>query len=296
MSTLEIWYVLDGISEACSMKFYFYIWNLAWINIWRIEETTKYCEKLGDLLLLLLLFVYSHFMGSWAALRWFCMRIWIFTVLTVSYLQLQTFLKFFLCIYTYSTSLLCVAFVNFSEVLSSVCYSTCFHTVSLYPFVFRTLPSCLLLLTNRRSPDVLLAHCLAGSALSTPYHRRFTNLFITIFFILLSILCFVLFWIGIFVFTNTVHTKVAKTAKGELRFCFFVILLFLLPHLVSIRNEDLQTIPDRIHSNKRPWYVGYYHTWWSYISTRLWLQADNHQTVVWCNLLPVLICWTSTRG
>ena len=44
MSTLEIRDVLDGISETCSMKVYFYIWTLTWINIWRIEETTKYCE------------------------------------------------------------------------------------------------------------------------------------------------------------------------------------------------------------------------------------------------------------
>ena len=44
MSTLDIREVLDGISEACSMIVYFYIWNLTWINIGRIEETTKYCE------------------------------------------------------------------------------------------------------------------------------------------------------------------------------------------------------------------------------------------------------------
>ena len=37
------------------------------------------------------------------------------------------------------------------------------------------------------------------------------------------------------------RTVVAKTAKSELRFCLFVILLFLLPQLVSIRKEDLQT-------------------------------------------------------
>ena len=37
------------------------------------------------------------------------------------------------------------------------------------------------------------------------------------------------------------RTKVAKNAKSELRFCLFVILLFLLPQLVSIRKEDLQT-------------------------------------------------------
>ena len=43
--------------------------------------------KLGYLLLLLLLFIYWRFMRSCAMLRWFCMQIWIFTVLTVSYLQ-----------------------------------------------------------------------------------------------------------------------------------------------------------------------------------------------------------------
>ena len=36
-------------------------------------------------------------------------------------------------------------------------------------------------------------------------------------------------------------TKVAKTAKSELCFCLFVILLFLLRQLVSIRNKGLQT-------------------------------------------------------
>ena len=72
------------------------------------------------------------------------------------------------------------------------------------------------------------------------------------FFYLLFILCFVLFYIGIFTLTNTVRTKVAKTAKSELRFCLFVILLLLLPQWVSIRNEDLQINPDCINCNKRP--------------------------------------------
>ena len=44
MSTVDIRDVLVGISEACSIIVYLYIWNLTWINIWRIEETTKYCE------------------------------------------------------------------------------------------------------------------------------------------------------------------------------------------------------------------------------------------------------------
>ena len=58
MSTLDIRDVLDGISQARSMKVYLYIWNFTRISICGIEETTKHWEKLGDLLLLLLLFTY----------------------------------------------------------------------------------------------------------------------------------------------------------------------------------------------------------------------------------------------
>ena len=49
ISTLDLWDVLDGISEGCSMIVYFYIWNLSWVNIFGIEETTKYCEKIGGI-------------------------------------------------------------------------------------------------------------------------------------------------------------------------------------------------------------------------------------------------------
>ena len=78
-----------------------------------------------------------------------------------------------------------------------------------------------------------------GGTLPTPYHRSFKKLFITIFLIYYSF-C-VLFLIGIFILTNTVRTQVAKTAKSQLHFYLFVILLFLLLQLVSIRSEDLQT-------------------------------------------------------
>ena len=99
MSTLDTRDELDRISEACSMIVYFYIWNLTWINIWRIKETTKYCEKLGDLLLLLLLFIYWRSVGSSAALRWFCTQIWIFTVLFhTGYSQ---FVLMYFCVYIY---------------------------------------------------------------------------------------------------------------------------------------------------------------------------------------------------
>ena len=88
MSTLEIRDVLDGISKACSMIVYFYIWNLTWINIWRIEETTKYCEWNWG--------IYYHcyyylFIGAlWDPALCcddFIREVWLFPVLTVSYLQ-----------------------------------------------------------------------------------------------------------------------------------------------------------------------------------------------------------------
>ena len=69
------------------------------------------------------------------------------------------------------------------------------------------------------------------------------------------------------------RTKFVRTARSELRFCLFVILLLLLLQLVSIRNEDLQTNPNL---------------------TRLWLQAGNHHSIVWWNPLSVLIQQTFT--
>ena len=43
-----------------------------------------------------------------------------------------------MCIYTYSTSLLYAAFIKFSEVLSCVCYSACFNTITLYALFSET--------------------------------------------------------------------------------------------------------------------------------------------------------------
>ena len=42
------------------------------------------------------------------------------------------YIYIYIYIYIYSTSLLYAAFISFSEVLSCVCYSACFHTISLY--------------------------------------------------------------------------------------------------------------------------------------------------------------------
>ena len=174
MSTLHIRDVLDGTSKECSMILYFYIWNLTWINISRIEETTKYCQVLGDLLLLLLSFIYWCFMGSRAALRWFCTRICIFTVL------FRTYYSHFVLMYI--LSLCCMPhLINFSEVPSCVCSSACFHTITLDAFAFRALSSLLLLLTNRWPAGFLPAHSLVRDTLPKPYHRSFNNLFITIF-------------------------------------------------------------------------------------------------------------------
>ena len=122
----------------------------------------------------------------------------------------------------------------------------------------------------QKTPGLLPTHSLEGSTLPTPFHRSFSNIFITVFlFIIYFVFCFILNRI-FFNWTNTVRTKVAKTAKSELRFCLFVILLFLLLPLVSIRNKDLQKQnPDHINYNKRPWYASYYPTWWNYIDSGL---------------------------
>ena len=65
----------------------------------------------------------------------------------------------------------------------------------------------------------------------------------------LYLFCFILNIV--FIWTNTVRTEVAKTVKSEFScvFCLFVILLFLLPQLVSIRNEALQ--PRQIRQHRR---------------------------------------------
>ena len=51
---------------------------------------------------------------------------------TIASLFWCIFVYIYIYIYIYSTSLLYAAFISFSEVLSCVCYSACFHTISLY--------------------------------------------------------------------------------------------------------------------------------------------------------------------
>ena len=95
------WWDFRGVLDDSLFLYLEFNMNKYWKN-WGNYEVLR--MKLGDLLLLLLLFLYWCFMGSCAALQWFCMRIWIVTVLTVSYLQ-------FVYIYIYSTSLFYAALI-----------------------------------------------------------------------------------------------------------------------------------------------------------------------------------------
>ena len=151
-------------------------------------------------------------MGSWTALQWFCTRIWIFTVLFHAYYS-QFVLMFFVHVYMFYLFAVC-RIIDFSEVLSCVCYSACFHTISLYAFVFRTLPSLLLVLTGRRpkSRDSLAVgfHIIEVLTTCLLQFLKFNIHFVFLFRFKL---------ISFFILTNTVCTKVAKTAKSELRFC-----------------------------------------------------------------------------
>ena len=115
-------------------------------------------------------FCIDHFIPTVASLFW-CVFVYMYT--------------FYLFLYA--------AFINYSEVHFCVCYSACFHTISFYAFVFRTLPSLLLLLVNRRPPWSAAYPLSGGGTLPMPYHRSFNNLFITIFFIYYSFCIFVLF-------------------------------------------------------------------------------------------------------
>ena len=128
----------------------------------------------------------------------------------------------------------------------------------------------------QKTPPGLLLVLVWQGACSPRHTIKVLTTYLLQFFYLLFLLYFVLFYIGSFYFNQ--YSAHEVTAKSKLRFCLFVILLFLLPQLVSIRNEELQTNPDHIN----------------YINTRLWLQADNHHTIIWCNPLSVLICQTST--
>ena len=143
MSTLEIRDVLDGISKACSMIVYFYIWTLTWINIWRIEETTKYCENLRDLLLLLLLFIYWHLWDP--ALR--CddfMRKFGFFLYWPFHTYSSQFVLICFCVYIHILPLCCVPhlliFLRYSLVLVILPVSTlllfmpCFQNLA-FPFL-----------------------------------------------------------------------------------------------------------------------------------------------------------------
>ena len=116
ISILEIQDVLNRISETCSMKVYFYIWNLTWIAIWRIEITIKYCEwNFGDLLL--------PFFYLW---KLPCAAMFLFAILEFccierfAYALPSLVFNIFLCLYMYPSVIVSHSF--FSVLLSWNCY------------------------------------------------------------------------------------------------------------------------------------------------------------------------------
>ena len=119
MSTLQFRDVFDGISKACSMIAYFYIWNLTWINIRRIEETTKYCESnWGDLLFIVTIFFYlwklpCAAMFLFAILEFRCIECFAYALVSLVF-------NIFLCLNTYPSFLVSHSFS--SVLLSRNCY------------------------------------------------------------------------------------------------------------------------------------------------------------------------------
>ena len=82
---------------------------------------------------------------------------------------------------------------------------------------------------------------------SGPTSRHFTYAFHILFFVYLSIIRFIFFLFKITSFwlfgpiqCSQKSLKMLKE-RSELHFCLFVILLFLLPQLVGMRNKDCQT-------------------------------------------------------
>ena len=125
------WYFRGVLND--SFFLYIYIWNFSWINIWRIEETTKYCKWNWGICYYCYYYLFIDALWDPAL----CCDDFVCEFEFLLYWLLHTYnsqfvLMCFLCTYTYSTSLMYAAFINFSEVFSCVCYSACFHTISLY--------------------------------------------------------------------------------------------------------------------------------------------------------------------
>ena len=245
--------------------------------------------KLGDLLLLLLLFIGA----LWDPARhcYDFIRKFGFLLYWLFHTYSSQFVLMCFCVYILILPLCCVPhlliFLKCSLVFVILPVST------LLPFMLLFSEPCLLFYYSSPTEDPLV-FCLpivwwwwwwgvgGGVRARSPRHtiEVLTTYLLQFFlFIIHFVFCVILHRNFFFWPMNAMRSKVAKTAKSELRFCFFVILLFRLPQLVSIRKEDLQTNPDHIN----------------YISTRLWLQEENHHTIVWCNPLSVLICRTSNR-
>ena len=120
-------------------------------------------------------------------------------------------------------------------------------------------PSCFSVLFRRlpfphcspfiKSYGLLTGRTLAGSMLPTPYILKSINCLLSFFFFWFIYLLFAsfLFYLKLrgFLLFGPIQCaqKSSKLLKEQikLRFCLFLILLFLLPQLVNIRNKGLHT-------------------------------------------------------
>ena len=106
MSTLEFRDLLDGISEACSMIVYFYLWNLTWINIWRNYEVLRL--ELGK-------FIVTIFFYLW---RLPCAAVFLFPILEFRYIECFAYtsasliFNIFLCLNMYPSLIVSPCFFS----------------------------------------------------------------------------------------------------------------------------------------------------------------------------------------
>ena len=200
--------------RICYFYYYLFIGAL-WNPALRCDD---FLHKFGFLLYWLF-----HTYNSQVVLMYFCVHIPLLSLCCRPHLLI--FLRCSLAFVILHVSTLLVFMPLFSELCLLFCCSSpterpygllTSHTLARYPrHIIEVLATCIL---------------------------RFFYLFIIHFvFLFYFDYDFFFFW------TNTVGTVVAKTAKSDLRFWLFVILLFLLPHFVSSMNKDLQRKRTRPH-------------------------------------------------
>ena len=189
MSTLDFRDVLDGNSETCSMKSYFYICNLTWINICRIEETTGIAKYWG-----ICYFYYDLFIGAlWDPDLWRCndfIREFGFLLYWPFHTYNSQFVLMCFCVYRHILPLCCMPHLLIFLKCSLAFVIVLVSTLLVFMLLFSQL--CLLSYCSSSTEDQRV-FCQRGT-LPTPYRRSFNGLFITIFIIYYSffISCFIL--------------------------------------------------------------------------------------------------------